>query len=94
MTFEWDENKRRANAHKHGIDFSDAATIFDGKTVVILDDRFDYGETRYIAFGLLKGTVIKVIVVAYTERGETIRIISARKALRDEEIFYFKQIAD
>jgi len=56
-----------------------------------LDDRFDYGETRTIAFGLLKGSVI---VVAYTERGEKIRIISARKALKHEEVFYFQQIAD
>ena len=94
MEFEWDENKRRSNIYKHGIDFVDAATIFEGKIVVIPDDRFDYGETRTIAFGLLKGQVVKVIVVAYTERGEKIRIISARKALKHEETFYFQQIAD
>jgi len=94
MEFEWDEDKRRANARKHGIDFADAATIFEGKTAVIPDDRFDYGETRYLAFGLLKGQVIKIIVVAYTERGKRIRIISARKALKHEENFYFQQIAD
>ena len=94
MESEWDENKRRANIYKHGIDFVDAATIFEGKIVVIPDDRFDYGETRTIAFGLLKGQVVKVIVVAYTERGEKIRIISARKALKHEETFYFQQIAD
>ena len=52
MRFEWDENKRRANIRKHGIDFLDAATIFEGKTVVIMDDRSDYAEDRYIAFGL------------------------------------------
>ena len=46
MEFEWDEDKRRANARKHGIDFADAATIFGGKIVVIPDDRFDYCETR------------------------------------------------
>ncbi|MCJ7433344.1 MAG: BrnT family toxin [Anaerolineales bacterium] len=94
MEFEWDEVKRRANARKHGIDFADAATIFEGKIVVISDDRFDYGEMRYIAFGPMKGQVVKVIVVAYTERGEKIRLISARKALKHEENFYFKQIAD
>lgn len=94
MHFEWDENKRRTNARKHGIDFADAATIFDGKIVIVPDDRFDYGEMRYIAFGLLKGQVVKVIVVAYTERGEKIRIISARKALKHEETFYFQEIAD
>ena len=94
MDFEWDESKRRANIRKHGIDFVDAATIFEGKIVVIPDDRFEYEETRYIAFGLLKGQVIKVIVVAYTERGEKIRIISARKALKHEENFYFQEITD
>ena len=94
MEFEWDETKRLANIRKHGIDFVDAATIFAGETVVILDDRFDYGETRYIAFGLLEGIVIKVIAVAYTERGEKIRLISARKALKHEETYYFEQIAN
>ncbi|RIK31420.1 MAG: hypothetical protein DCC56_04340 [Anaerolineae bacterium] len=94
MKFEWDENKRRANIRKHGVDFVDAASIFDGDVVVILDDRFEYGEARYIAFGLLRGKSIKVIVVAYTERGGNVRIISARKALKHEESFYFEQIAD
>ncbi|MBV6450570.1 MAG: hypothetical protein MHPDNHAH_01294 [Anaerolineales bacterium] len=94
MKFEWDENKRRANIRKYGIDFVDAASIFDGDVVVILDDRFEYGEARYIAFGLLRGKSIKVIVVAYTERGGNVRIISARKALKHEESFYFEQIAD
>lgn len=89
--FEWDERKRLANARKHGIDFVDAASIFEGDIVVILDNRFDYGETRYIAFGLLQG---KVIVVAHTERGERLRLISARKALKHEEIYYFEQITD
>lgn len=91
VTFEWDENKRLANARKHGIDFADAARIFEGEIIVIHDDRFDYGETRYVAFGLLNG---RVIVVAYTERDEKIRLISARKGLKHEETCYFEQIAD
>jgi hypothetical protein len=74
--------------------FFDAASIFDGEFVAILDDRIDYGEARYIAFGLLRGKTIKVIVVAYTERGRKIRLISARKALKHEESFYFEQITD
>lgn len=91
MKFEWDVTKRLANSHKHGIDFEDAASIFESDIVVLLDDRFDYDESRYLAFGLLKG---KVIVVAYTERSEKIRIISARKALKHEEIYYYEQIVD
>jgi uncharacterized DUF497 family protein len=89
--FEWDDDKRLANVQKHGIDFVDAASIFEEDVVVILDDRYDYGETRYIAFGLMHG---KVIVVAYTERGARIRLISARRALKNEEIYYFEQIAN
>ncbi len=91
VKFEWDESKRIANARKHGIDFADATRIFEGEIIVIHDDRFGYGETRYIAFGLLNG---KVIAVAYTERGEKIRLISARKGLKHEETCYFEQIAD
>jgi uncharacterized DUF497 family protein len=91
IKFEWNTAKRLANSRKHGIDFADAATIFESDIVVLPDDRFDYGEIRYLAFGLLKD---KVIVVAYTERGEKIRIISARKALRHEETYYYEQVAD
>ena len=46
IKFEWDEQKRLANARKHGMDFADAVSIFYGDIVVMLDDRFDYGETR------------------------------------------------
>jgi uncharacterized DUF497 family protein len=52
--FEWDEQKRLANARKHGIGFADAVSIFEGDIMVVLDE----GQTRYIAFGLLQGNVI------------------------------------
>jgi uncharacterized protein len=65
--------------------------FFDGLTVTIEDTRFDYGETRYITLGFLNG---HVLVVAHTERGEKIRIISARKATKNEAKIYFDQIAD
>jgi uncharacterized protein len=91
MNFEWDEAKRLANLHKHGIDFLDVPEVFDNDIVIIEDTRFDYGETRFILTGILKG---RVIVVAYTERGDTTRFISARKATQYEQINYFKQIAD
>ena len=91
MSFEWDESKRKTNIRKHGIDFIDAKPIFDGLTVTIEDTRFDYGESRYLTLGFLKG---HVIVVAHTERGEKIRIISARKATKNEAKIYFEQIAD
>ena len=91
MEFEWDENKRLANIRKHRIDFIDVEAVFEGDTVTVEDDRFDYGEQRFITFGLLEG---RVIAVVHTERDNLIRIISARKATKNEEIRYFQQIAD
>jgi uncharacterized DUF497 family protein len=67
------------------------ATVFVGETATVLDDRYDYGETRFLTLGLLRG---KVIAVSHTDTDKVIRIISARRALRDEEITYFKQIRD
>ena len=89
MKFEWDETKRRANLQKHGIDFADVPRMFDGDVFTIQDERFEYGETRFITFGLLK---FRVIVVAHTDRHNIIRLISARKATKDEEKSYFKEI--
>lgn len=62
-----------------------------GETVTIPDDRFDYGESRFVTLGLLSG---RVVVIAHTETDEVIRIISVRKATKNEEISYFKEIAD
>lgn len=91
MRFEWDEAKRRLNVRRHGIDFVDAVEVFDGITLTIEDTRFDYGETRYVTLGLLKG---RVVVITHTEQDDVIRIISVRKATKNEEANYFKQIAD
>jgi hypothetical protein len=92
MRYEWDEAKRRINLQQHGIDFADIPTLFTGKIVVLEDDRYDYGEVRFLAFGLLAG---RLIVVAYTERGEdVIRLISARKANKYETNQYYDQIAN
>jgi uncharacterized DUF497 family protein len=87
--FTWDENKRKLNLAKHGIDFYDAAEIFDGPLVTVEDTREDYGEQRYVALGLLAGFVVSL---AYTERGDRIRIISIRKALKHETRLFFAQI--
>ena len=89
MKFEWDEEKRLSNLRKHGFDFVDADKIFTPDALTILDDRFDYGEIRFITFGLLNG---ETVAVAHTEEEEFIRIISIRKAEKDEEVEYFKQI--
>ena len=91
MSYEWDEQKRQINVKKHGVDFIDVPELFDGDVVILPDERFDYGETRFIVIGILKN---QVVVVAYTERGDYIRIISARKATKNEQIYYFKQFPD
>jgi uncharacterized DUF497 family protein len=89
VEFKWDEAKRRSNLRKHGIDFVGVEELFEGVTVSILDDRADYGEERLVTFGLLDGRV-----VAHTETNTAIRVISVRKATKDEESSYFKEIAD
>lgn len=91
MRFEWDEKKRKSNLRTHEIDFVDIESLFDGLTVTILDNRFDYGETRYVTLGLLNGIVLAIV---HTETNEVIRFISARKATKYEEENYFKEIAN
>ena len=91
MEFEWDEDKRLANIKNHGIDFSDVSEVFDGDVFTIEDDRYSYGEQRFVTFGLLKGLVVAVV---NTDRGELIRIISIRKATKNEYRSYFQAIAD
>jgi uncharacterized protein len=91
MRFEWGETKRRANIKKHGIDFADLGPLFEGMTLTVMDDRFDYGEQCFVTLGLLNGLVL---AVAHTETDEVIRFISARKATKYEEKHYFKEIAN
>jgi len=89
--FSWDEGKRSRNLHRHGIDFADAAKVFDGFTVTAEDTRYEYGEQRFLTLGFLNGEVISV---THTERGEEVRIISMRKATNHETKHYFSQIPD
>lgn len=86
MKHEWDEAKNRVNRQKHGLDFRDAAEVFAGPTVTVLDDRFDYGEARLATFGLLRGVL--VVVVVHVDRDEVRRIISMRRATKREAAFY------
>lgn len=82
MNFEWDENKNRSNIRKHGIDFADVYFVFEGPMIVQIDDRVEYGEVRWKGTGYL---INNVVIVVYVEiDGDTIRVISARKALRHE----------
>lgn len=91
MEFEWDEEKRLSNIEKHGLDFIGIENVFEGETATILDNRFDYGEERFVTFGFFEG---RVVAITHTETDEMIRIIGVRKATKNEEENYFKQIAD
>lgn len=91
MEFEWDEDKRHANIKNHGVDFVDVSEMFDGDIFTVEDDRYSYGEQRFVTCGLLKSTVVAVV---NTDRGEFIRIISIRKATKNEYRTYFQAIAD
>ena len=90
IRFEWDKAKNRANIKKHGISFEQASAIFDGFVLTQEDDRFDYGETRWLSIGRLADAV--VLVVIHTDRQETIRIISARPASRRERRIYYEAL--
>jgi len=85
MDSEWDEAKREANILKHGVDFVAAVKIFDGPFIETEDRRRNYGEQRLLALGELGGVVFRVV---YIWRGERRRIISARRARRDERRAY------
>jgi uncharacterized DUF497 family protein len=82
VNFEWDENKRAENIGKHNLDFADAWQIFDAPMLVGIDNREDYGETRFIGIGFLKN--FAVVIVFSEPNEETIRIISLRRALKYE----------
>lgn len=91
MRYEWDEAKRRSNLRKPGIDFVGCEEIFAGNTVTIENDRFTYGERRFVTLGLLEGRVVSIV---HTETENVIRIISIRKATRRERIYYFESFPD
>lgn len=86
MNFEWDEQKNQSNIRKHGFSFADAWEVFEAPMLIDLDDRFDYGEDRWIGIGRLRS---QIVVIVYTEPvAETIRVISMRKALSHERQAY------
>ena len=89
MRFEWNEAKRRSNIRRHRFDFIGVEKVFASETVTVRDDRFDYGEVRFLTFGVLNG---RVVTVTHTETDEVTRIIFVRKASKNEEEVYFKRL--
>jgi uncharacterized DUF497 family protein len=92
LEFEWHRAKAEANLCAHGVSFDLARTVFrDPFAIERLDDRADYGEERFVMIGMAEGDIL--LFVAYTEREERIRIISARRATQYEQDDYFQQNA-
>ena len=89
MRFTWDERKRKANLRDHGFDFADAERVFEGPTATYEDDRFPYGEQRFVTLGFLNAVAVSIV---HTETPERIHVISFRRATRNEEIFLLKNL--
>jgi uncharacterized DUF497 family protein len=85
MDFEWDRLKAATNLVKHGIDFTDALDVFEDMELLIIVDRQRYSELRYRAIGRVDDQVLSV---AYLMKAEVCRIISARRASRNERKHY------
>jgi uncharacterized DUF497 family protein len=87
VTFSWDPNKAATNLKKHGIDFREAATVFDDPlSTTFPDEAHSSSERRFVTIGM--SALGGVLVVVHTEVGQTLRIISARPATRGERKFY------
>ena len=87
MRFEWDENKATTNLTKHGISFEEAVTVFgDPLSDTVPDPDHSLEEQRFIIVGTSESG--KILLVAHTDGGETVRIISAREATYGERRFY------
>jgi uncharacterized protein len=89
VEFEWNDEKAASNIKKHGISFLDASEAFrDPNIVEDLDLKDNYDEERMIAYAKLDG---QVLVIVYTMRGEIYRIISARRAEKNEQHYYHSE---
>ncbi|MEW6079257.1 MAG: BrnT family toxin [Thermodesulfobacteriota bacterium] len=85
MDYEWDARKAQHNLKKHGVDFADAVSVFDDLNTITIEDACEQ-EQRFVSIGI--DCFARILVVVYTWRGDTIRIISARKATRKEQKHY------
>ena len=90
MRYSYDPKKRAANLKKHGYDFEDAPQVIESdRTVTFEDRRFTYDEQRFITLGMLREDVV---VIATAETDEGIRLISMRKAERNEQEIYYSNL--
>lgn len=91
--FDWDENKNRINQEKHGIDFDEASTVFFDERAILFDDpEHSENEERFILLGMSENANVCIVCHCYRESDTVIRIISARKATKREEMIYVRGI--
>jgi uncharacterized DUF497 family protein len=89
LVFEWDERKNRANRKKHGVSFEEARSAFlDENARVVPDPEHSEEEERFVLLGLSTSLRVLVVCHCYRQKDEVIRIISARKADREEQRQY------
>jgi len=84
--FDWDEEKRQQNLRKHGVEFVDAASVLEDEDALTAPDDDSDEEDRFVTLG--SDLLGRILVVIYTWRGDTIRIISARKSTPRERKQY------
>ena len=88
--FEWDPNKAKANLEKHGVSFEEAASVFyDPLSLTVSDPKHSADESRFIIMG--RSILDRQLVVAHTDRGDRIRLISARVATPAEKRNYERE---
>jgi uncharacterized protein len=90
MEIGFDPGKRDRTLIERGLDFAEAAEVFAGQVFERIDDRFDYGESRFITIGLLRG---RMVVLVWTPRGAVRHIISMRKANDREQARFRDHLA-
>jgi uncharacterized DUF497 family protein len=88
MLFTWDENKRIANLKKHGLDLSDSVRLFDGRFTHTYPSRRD-NEARFVTVGIIDDVFVAII---WTQRDDTIRLISMRRARHGEKRAYYESL--
>ncbi len=89
MKLSWDEAKRQVTLEERGLDFVAAGDVFKGDTLTREDQRFDYGEQRFVSFGHIRA---RLCAVVWTPRNNTHHIISMRKANERERKWFYNEI--
>jgi len=93
IVFEWDSEKALANVRKHGVTFDEAAAVFaDDEAQLFADPDHSADEDRFLLLGMSQGSKALIVCHCYRQNDTVIRIISARKANRQEQRDYFERI--